>query len=221
MALHCENPIIYCKPNSTIRNISSQNFRNDTIVLDLRNNVITTLYPDSFRGCTNLSTLLLSRNAISTILPGTFKDQSNLTYLDLGHNSLMSVDGAIWMGLINLKILRLTGNKIKTITYEGFSHLTHLNTIMVDISILVTHKEAILAPSSYPDTKTRPKVALEEANLLVCDHTNCWLKKLEAKNFLAHYKKNGRPSRPKCSNMDNKYWDEVDLNCTGKIICCI
>ena len=121
------------------------------------------------------------------------------------------------MGLMNLKILRLTGNKIKTIKYEGFSHLTHVNTIMIDISILVTNKEAILAPSSYPDAITRPKMALEETNLFVCDHSNCWLKEVEARGYLGHYDKNGRPSRPKCSNT-NKYWDEVDLNCTGEYI---
>ena len=163
-----------------------------------------------------MKNLKLSGNNISEILPGTFEGQEKLTYLDLGDNSLSTVNGEMWIGLKSLTTLRISGNNLKFAPSESFSNLPKLETNIIDFNILITLKTTILSPSTYPDSKSIPKIALEE-NFLKCDKSSCWLKKLEAKGMFAHYMKDGRVSRPRCYNM-SKFWDEVDLNCTGKLI---
>ena len=163
-----------------------------------------------------MKNLKLSGNNITDILPGTFQGQENLTYLDLGDNSLSTVNGEMWIGLKSLSTLRISGNSLKSASSESFTNLPKLETIIIDIKILNTLKTTILGPSTYPDSKSIPKIALEES-FLKCDKSSCWLWELEAKGVFAHYMKDGRVSRPRCYNM-SKFWGDVDLNCTGKLI---
>ena len=122
----------------------------------------------------------------------------------------------MWVGLDSVITIRLTGNDIEIIGTNGFSHLPELKFIIVSITVVITHTKTILTKTTYPDTKQPPKVAIEDTNILPCNASSCWLKRLEEKGLVNHYLKDGKLFRPKCSNM-NKYWDEVDevaLNCS-------
>ena len=169
---------------------------------------------------TLLVNISLSNNHISDITPGTFQDQKKLTYLDLSYNNLTSINGTMWEGLDSVETIRLTGNDIKTIGTNGFSHLPELKTIVISITVVKTIAKTINADTTYPDSKQHPKVAIEDTNILPCSASSCWLKRLEEKDVVDHYYKNGKLFRPKCSNLD-KYWDEmteVDLNCSREFL---
>ena len=139
-----------------------------------------------------------------------------MTFLDLGYNNLTSINGTMWEGLDSVETIRLTGNDIKIIGTSGFSHLPEIKTIVISITVLVTHTTIILTNTTYPNTKQPPKLAIEDTDTLACNASSCWLKRLEEKGLVDHYLKDGKLFRPKCSNMD-MYWDEmgdVDLNCS-------
>ena len=124
----------------------------------------------------------------------------------------------MWAGLVSLETLQLTGNKFRSLPSDAFSNLPELKTLIVGLSIVVLEKEKFFDPSTFPSSKKQPpRIGLEEdGNFLVCNSSNCWLKRIEEKGMLVHYQKNGRPSRPKCSDKPGLYWDEVDLKCPGK-----
>ena len=158
----------------------------NTIVVDLRNNSIEYIQDDSFKGLNKLKVLLLSYNNIKNISSGAFQDQKSLTYLDLAYNGLTSVNGDMWKGLINLKTLRLTGNKLE-IELQGFSNLPNIKLIIIGLPTFKTWNDILLSPSTYSDPKISPEVVIEDTESLVCDSSNCWLKRLENKHHTNHY----------------------------------
>ena len=163
-----------------------------------------------------MENLILSNNNITTIIPGAFRCQVKLKYLDLGGNELTIINGNVWAGLVSLETLQLTGNKFPSL--PSFSNLPELKILTVGFSVAVLEKEKLFEPSTFPSSKRQPpRIGLEEDdNFLVSNSSNCWLKRIEEKGMLVHYQKNGRPSRPKCSDKPGWYWDEVDLKCPGK-----
>ena len=163
-----------------------------------------------------MKNLILSNNNITTIIPGAFRCQVKLKYLDLGGNELTIINGNVWAGLVSLETLQLTGNKFPSL--PSFSNLPELKILTVGFSVAVLEKEKLFEPSTFPSSERQPpRIGLEEEdNFLVCNSSNCWLKRIEEKGMLVHYQKNGRPSRPKCSDKPRLYWDEVDLKCPGK-----
>ena len=222
--LSCSKADEFCRPGEGLTSVPTEQIPTNTTSVNLKNNSIQILDNNSFSGLTDITELSLSNNDISDIAPGTFHDQGRLTYLDLGYNNLSTINGSMWEGLDNVTTLRLTGNDLTTIRHPGFPHLSSLSTIVVDYPTLKRHKRQLLHPLTYPDLKPRPHVAHSqssrmwvnlavEGNLLPCDESSCWLKRLEEKGFDPHYyNENGTWCRPKCFN-SNKYWDEVDLNC--------
>ena len=146
-----------------------------------------------------------------------FKDLGVLYYLDLGENDLVTMHGDIWVGRYSLETIRIYHNPLNTKSSVRFPNLPDLRLVLVDLVILKALNKELSAPANYPDTKTQPKLGLEEDKDLPCDNSMCWLKKLEDKGLMAHYKRNGEMTRPKCENK-SMHWDEYSetLNCSGK-----
>ena len=211
--LSCNKTLHFCLTNTGLSNVPTEEIPTNTTSVNLNNNSIQKLDNNSFTGLTLLVNISLSNNHISDIAPGTFQAQNNVTFLDLSYNNLTSINGTMWEGLDSVVTIRLTGNDIKTIGTKGFSHLPEIKTIVISITVLVTHTTIILTNTTYPNTKQPPKLAIEDANILLCNASSCWLKRLEEKGVVNHYLKDGKLFRPKCSN-SSKYWDEVDLNCS-------
>ena len=139
-----------------------------------------------------------------------------LSYLDLGGNDLTTIHGDIWVGLYSLETIRISHNPLNTKSSVGFPNLPDLRLVLVNLVILKALDKELSAPANYPDTKTQPKLGLEEDDLR-CDNSMCWLKKVEDKGLMAHYNRNGKVTRPKCENK-SMYWDEYSetLNCPGR-----
>ena len=184
----------------------------------MKNANIRTLEKGSLAGLISLENLILSNNNIKTIVPGVFHHQVNMKYLDLSGNKLTVINGNVWDGLVSLETLQLTGNRFHSLPSDAFSNLPELKILTVGFSVAVLEKEKLFDPRTFPSSKRQPpKIGLEgEDNFLVCNSSNCWLKRMEEKGLLVHYQKNGQPSRPKCSDKPGLYWDEVDLKCPGK-----
>ena len=209
----CHQAGDFCRTNSELSNVPTEEIPTNTTSVNLKNNSIQKLDNNSFTGLNDIANLSLSNNHISDITPGTFQDQKKLTFLDLSYNNLTSINGTMWEGLDSVETIRLTGNDIKIIEINGFSHLPEIKTIVISITVLVTHTTIILTNTTYPNTKQPPKVAIEDTDILPCNASSCWLKRLEEKGLVDHYLKDGKLFRPKCSN-STKYWDEVDLDCS-------
>ena len=171
--------------------------------------MIQNLSNTSFSGYNNIKILLLSNNTLKTIEAGTFNDLGILYYLDLGENDLTTIHGDIWVGLYSLETIRISHNPLNTKSSVGFPNLPDLRLVLVDLVILKALNKELSAPANYPDTKTQPKLGLEEDDL-PCDNNMCWLKKLEDKGLMAL-------TRPRCRNK-TLYWDEYleTLNCPGR-----
>ena len=189
----------------------------NTTTVELKNGNITTLKKESLAGLTSLKTLILSNNNIKVIIPGAFHGQSKLKYLDLCGNNMTVINGNVWVGLVSLETLQLAGNKFHSLPSDAFSNLPDLKILRIGFSVVMREKEILFDHNTFPNSKKQPQIGLEEDdNFLVCNSSNCWLKEKEEKGLLVHYQKNGRPSRPKCSDKPGLYWDEVDLKCPGK-----
>ena len=212
--LSCNKPLHFCRLNTRLTNVPLEEIPTNTTSVNLKNNSIQILDNNSFTGLNDLTDLSLSNNHISDITPGTFQDQKNLTYLDLGYNNLTSINGTMWVGLDSVETIRLTGNDIKIIGTNGFSHLPELKFIIMSITVVKTHAKTILANTTYPNTKQPVYLAIEGDNYTrKCDESECWLKELEETGQIMYTLPYGTtPVRLKCLN-STKYWDEVDLNC--------
>ena len=212
----CHDLKTKCFDDGKLTEFPTEHIAENINTVQVNNANITTLGTKALLGLTGLVMLILSNNNIKTIVPGAFYNQSNLKRLDLGENSLTTIDGAMWVGLPALEILRLSGNKLQILPHHAFSNLPNLNILAVCYPLLVQEKQNLFTQNTFPDSKKQPEIGLEQDDRnLVCNSSNCWLKEKEDKGLLIHYKKNGRPFRPRCSDQPELYWDEVDLKCSG------
>lgn len=78
----------------------------------------------------NLELLDLSNNILTDIQPDTFNSLINLRILDLSSNSLITIDSSLLKPLVNLKLLYLDGNKLLTISPNL------LDVLPIDIQVL-------------------------------------------------------------------------------------
>ena len=213
--VNCNRPLTACfKTSSGFPTQIPQN----TITVEVKNSNISTLKKDALHNLYSVEILVLCNNNISVIVPGVFCSQKKLKHLDLGDNGLTQISGEIWVGLTSLETLRISGNRLQSLPPNAFSNLPELKVLAVGYPLLVKEKQKLFAPNTFPNSKKQPQIGLEEDdNFLVCNSSSCWLKEKEEKGLLVHYQKNGRPSRPKCSDKPGLYWDEVDLKCPGKV----
>ncbi|XP_065128480.1 uncharacterized protein [Paramisgurnus dabryanus] len=99
---------------------------NNTILLDLSFNSITSVLQGDFIRLSNLINLNLSDNRISEIQGNAFSTLGNLEELNLSNNKLKTVTVNMLTGLINLSRLSLDSNCIETIDNRSFVSLFNL-----------------------------------------------------------------------------------------------
>jgi Leucine-rich repeat (LRR) protein len=88
------------------------------ISLDLSENEITFIQPDTFVGMSSLRILIINHSKVQNILLGSFRHLNDLTELHLGINKIKSLKPGIFQGLTNLKVLNLISNRISSLN-EG------------------------------------------------------------------------------------------------------
>ncbi|XP_066586749.1 leucine-rich repeat-containing protein 24-like [Prorops nasuta] len=108
-----------------------QGAREETQVLDLSNNHLTTLAPESFHalGLVNLQRLYLSKSHINRIDSRAFVGLVGLVELDLSENLIEEIPTETFASYPNLMRLILNGNPIRKIRREAFGRLEHLTNL--------------------------------------------------------------------------------------------
>ncbi|XP_070573600.1 toll-like receptor 13 [Ptychodera flava] len=93
--------------------------------LDLHDNKVGILSPDTFYGLTDLTTLKLDNNHLSDIeqVKEALKHLKSLKYLDLGYNKLTEISSFAFEGVPNLVKLVLENNEILNISRDSFGGL--------------------------------------------------------------------------------------------------
>ena len=95
----------------------------DLLSLDLSNNDIRLIQPDTFVGLSTLSILVITESKVRKILPGSFRHLHDLTELHLGINKIQSLQTGVFEGLTNLDVLNLMFNDIATLSEGVFGPL--------------------------------------------------------------------------------------------------
>jgi hypothetical protein len=99
-------------------------------VLDISNNKLNSLYPDTFKN-TDLRYLDLSNNEISSLLPDIFKNNLQLRELKLSNNTLSSLNPNAFRSIPALWKLDINGNKIIRLESGTFYNNTELHYLNV------------------------------------------------------------------------------------------
>lgn len=107
-------------------------------VLDLTNNLLTTLPPNLFNTAFNLASLILPENRLQTVNPSWFCKLQSLEWLDLSSNMLTSLPSNTFNNLTNLLILDLSSNKLKYLPANLFSKLPNLERLNLGNNQLTT-----------------------------------------------------------------------------------
>lgn len=94
--------------------------------IDLKNNQLTSLEPDTFHGLTNLESLSLKSNKLVNLDSNCFTDLINLKQIELSFNMLNSIDSRCLFGLINLRKVDFSRNNIKSLNANLFNGLVNL-----------------------------------------------------------------------------------------------
>ncbi|KAJ8047591.1 Leucine-rich repeat-containing protein 15 [Holothuria leucospilota] len=126
------------------------------VVLELTNNVITTIPSGSFDGMTNLQfinlrsnlirkvqsgafsdlpalvNLQLSQNSISTLPPDAFQNVSQLSTISLGYNQFTSLPTDQFINAASIQTIHLEGNQITRLRQNVFQPLTNLQEINLE-----------------------------------------------------------------------------------------
>ncbi|XP_059150135.1 toll-like receptor Tollo [Physella acuta] len=159
-------------------------------VVDLSNNVITSLLPVTFQDLQALKKIVLSNNQLTSLHVRQFKGCESLEVLDLSSNSLNKLDVDIFtfvksiveinlsnnqltsfsqefMSLVNLKILNLSGNKI-TQTYRGqfpnhveIIDLSRNNIANIKVHTFKSLKKIVNVNLSYNNLTTLSRLGVE------------------------------------------------------------
>ncbi|XP_070572113.1 toll-like receptor 3 [Ptychodera flava] len=97
--------------------------------LDLYDNKVGILSPDTFYGLTDLTTLKLGNNHLSDIeqVKEALKHLESLQYLDLGYNKLTEISSFAFVGVPNLVKLVLENNEISNIHRDSFGGLSNVH----------------------------------------------------------------------------------------------
>jgi len=88
--------------------------------LDLANQNISSIEPDTFSDFHNLKELHLNNNLLSHLHSDVFKPLNNLETLYLNHNELTEIDPYMFKGLKNLKHIHIFSNKFASETIEFY-----------------------------------------------------------------------------------------------------
>lgn len=117
-----------------VQEIHSMAFKNLRILveLDLSNNNLTHLEPETFSGNERLQTLTLSHNKIASIAPYVFPLLKHLKTIDLSHNFIDEIHRHTFENLGNsVEALNIDNNRLGALREEVFLPLTNLKSLQL------------------------------------------------------------------------------------------
>uniref|UniRef100_A0A5S6R539 Ig-like domain-containing protein n=1 Tax=Trichuris muris TaxID=70415 RepID=A0A5S6R539_TRIMR len=142
------------------------------VTLNLSKNAIRSIDSRTFSYLNRLQNLDLSFNSISAMHQDALSLLPNLQYLDLSYNKLSEVfmgGQHVFQGLSALKVLKLNGNKLRSLpanVFQGLNRLDHLE--LLDNPIVVFSEDAI-SPIEIP------ALLLINSTKLLCNCKSKWL----------------------------------------------
>ncbi|XP_072904740.1 leucine-rich repeat and immunoglobulin-like domain-containing nogo receptor-interacting protein 2 [Hemitrygon akajei] len=101
-------------------------------VIDISENIISSLEPGSFSNLFNLRSLRLKSNRLKLIPLGVFSGLSNLTRLDISDNKIVILLDYTFQDLHNLKSLEIGDNDLVYISHRAFSGLLALQQLTLE-----------------------------------------------------------------------------------------
>ena len=131
------------KFSDNLKNLVHHNHHKETKIphltqIDLKNNQLTSLEPDTFHGLTNLESLSLKSNKLVNLDSNCFADLINLKQIELSFNMLNSIDSKCLFGLINLRKVDFSRNNIKSLNANLFNGLVNLEESIICFSYKLT-----------------------------------------------------------------------------------
>lgn len=117
-----------------IHKIHADSFKDMRILveIDLSDNHVTTLEPDTFLGNERLRILILSGNPLGTLRNLQFPVLQHLRNLELEKCSLTEIHGQAFARLSGLEFLKLDGNQLEYLEASVISNLSRLKTVTLD-----------------------------------------------------------------------------------------
>lgn len=122
--------------------------------LNLSNNLLEFIQPQTFSQFPNLKILEVHNNSLTTINWDVFSDLPYLVHLDLHANAIQDLNSKSFMNLPQLKELRLHSQnpKMKTIAYDAWFNIgNNLKELFVSSNALTTYPHQILEEGYYPN----------------------------------------------------------------------
>lgn len=113
-------------------------------ILDLANNLLTTLPPNLFSIVFNLTSLVLQGNRLQIVNPSWFSHLQSLEWLDLSNNLLTSLLPSSLHNLTNLLILDLSSNKLEYLPANLFNKMPNLERLNLGENQLT-----LIAPGTF------------------------------------------------------------------------
>lgn len=120
--------------NAGIHRIYGDAFRDMGILVevDLSDNHVKSLEPETFSGNGRLRILILSGNPLSTLRPYQFPALQHLRNLELQRCSLVNIDGSAFARLSGLESLKLDGNQLEFLETSVITSLPRLMTLTLE-----------------------------------------------------------------------------------------
>lgn len=120
--------------NAGIHEIHADSFRDMRILveIDLSDNHVRTLEPDTFLGNERLRILILSGNPLGGLKSHQFPVLQHLRNLELQRCSLTDIHGQAFVRLLGLESLKLDGNELEYLEASVISSLPRLKTLTLD-----------------------------------------------------------------------------------------
>jgi hypothetical protein len=117
--------------NSSLTSVPA-NVTNNTTVIDISFNIISTLSNQDFVNLKHLTTIFLNNNDILQLQPYVFYKNKNLLHLYLNNNKITEINVSVFQSLKKLRYLYLQNNRIRFIQPQLFEYNPDL--LMLDIS---------------------------------------------------------------------------------------
>ena len=137
-----------------LQEIEPEAFRNLSrylYVLNLSNNKLVNVHPDTFLNLRYLDSLELCNTSLHFLPEGIFYDLWQLEHLDLSQNNLMALQHRPFQNFIHLNILNLTGNPLWWIKKEAFNDLNETSNVFVDNYASCCFIDEAMCYSNPPD----------------------------------------------------------------------
>lgn len=102
-------------------------------ILDLSNNLIDYILPDTFRNSRKLQILNLAKNELIEIAPETFRNLGDIRIVDLSYNLLRTLPDSLFVG-DDLEKLDVSHNQLTKIPVTSLTNVAALTLCELDLS---------------------------------------------------------------------------------------